>query len=352
MEYTIHPLTALLIASFAIGVITVFFYPEKGMLSRWIRLRKNNERILIEDALKHVYNYAYNNIDCTLHSLAGNLSISGERTAKLTEKLISLGLIKIHTGNIDLTDRGRSYALRIIRVHRLWERYLADETGVSEKHWHTEAEIKEHDLSPDDTEKLAAQLGHPVTDPHGDPIPSSSGEITSQPGIPLNSLEKGTYARIVHLEDEPEAIYAQLVAEGLHTGMQVRIIEQTEKRIILEADGNESVLAPLFAGQIQVTPIQKHKDIQHNFLPLSALNVGEEACVVALSRKIRGQQRRRLMDLGLVPGTSVSAVIKSTGDDPTAYHIRGALIALRKTQTDGIFIQRTDGNEHEKHQEM
>jgi DtxR family transcriptional regulator, Mn-dependent transcriptional regulator len=342
MEPMADPLTALIIAAVIIGLIVLMYYPEKGLRAWWSRIRKNSERVLIEDALKHIYDCEHSDIDCTLRSIAGSLSISGDRTARLTEKLIALGLIESGTGSIELTSEGRSYALRIIRTHRLWERYLADETGVQEKDWHTEAERKEHVISPDEANELAAQLGHPLTDPHGDPIPSQSGTVVGKPAVPINDLKPGVYAHIVHIEDEPETIYSQLVAQGLHTGMQVRILDRTENSITIEADGNECMLAPLFAAQIQVRPIVMRTEVQHSFTPLSVLKEGEEAYVVALSKKIRGQQRRRLMDLGLVPGTPVAAILKSPGGDPVAYRIRGALIALRRTQTDGIFIRRKE----------
>lgn len=352
MEDMIHPLTALSIAAIVLGILFYIFYPDKGFLARRRHNRKNSERILIEDALKHIYNCEYNNIDCTLHSIAGNLSISGDRTATLIEKLGSLGLIESHPGTIGLTADGGSYALRVIRIHRLWERYLADETGVEEEHWHTQAEMKEHVVSPEEANILSAQLGHPLTDPHGDPIPSSTGEMTRRSGIPIGELKSGTYARIVHIEDEPQVIYSQLVALGLHTGMQIRVIEKKDEKIIIEADGNECVLAPLFANHLHVEPIHQHKEVQHTFLPLSVLTEGEQAHVVAISHKIRGQQRRRLMDLGLVPGTDITAVMKSAGNDPVAYQIRGALIALRKSQTDGIFIQRIEDNANDEAESM
>jgi DtxR family transcriptional regulator, Mn-dependent transcriptional regulator len=338
------PLTSLIAAFLTLALLVLLFFPGRGIIAVRNRIRKNSERILIEDALKHFYDCEYNELNCTLHSLAGILFISGEKTARLTGKLIAMGLIESRDGRLLLTAGGRSYALRVIRLHRLWERYLADETGLDEKYWHPEAEIKEHIISPVEAEALSAQLGHPLTDPHGDPIPSPSGEMAEQTGIPLGRLEKGVYASIVHIEDEPEAVYKQFIAQGLHTGMQICIIDKNDEKISVEADGNECVLVPLFASQIHVVPIRHSADIRHSFTPLSSLNEGEEARVVALSKRIRGQQRRRLMDLGLVPGTVVSAVMKSGGDGPVAYKIRGALIALRKNQTDSIFIERNGGN--------
>jgi DtxR family Mn-dependent transcriptional regulator len=66
--------------------------------------------------------------------------------------------------------------------------------------------------------------------------------------------------------------------------------------------------------------------------------VGDKGIVLGISKRCRGQQRRRLMDLGIVPGTEIEAEMKSIGGDPVAYKIRGASIALRKTQADEIHL--------------
>ena len=87
------------------------------------------------------------------------------------------------------------------------------------------------------------------------------------------------------------------------------------------------------------------KKAKENLRSLSSLKIGEEGVVLEISKACRGQQRRRLMDFGIVPGTKIKAELQSAGKDPTAYYIRGALIALRKDQSDFIIIKQ--GNEKE-----
>jgi DtxR family Mn-dependent transcriptional regulator len=285
-----------------------------------------------------MYNCEYNNIGCTLNSIAGKLSISEDEAAELITKLEDLGLLLSNQVNLQLTNEGRSYALRIIRIHRLWEKYLADETGLDEREWHISAEEFEHKLTISDAEVLAAQIGNPVFDPHGDPIPTSSGEIPIKTGKPLTDLLFGEFASIIHIEDEPDAIYQQLVAEGLYTGMQVRMLELTRERVKFTANGEECVLAPLFARNITVAPIKFEKPVEGRFKPLSALKVEEKGVVLGISKALRGQQRRRLMDLGVVPGSEIVVEMQSAGGDPSAYRIKGALIALRKKQADRIYL--------------
>jgi DtxR family Mn-dependent transcriptional regulator len=333
------PLTTLLIGTSLIALFMFLFLPKSGVFTVWKKRKSISKRVLIEDALKHLYNCEYSNINCTLNSIAGNLSITADDAAELIARLETMGLTTSHEKGLRLTSEGRSYALKVIRVHRLWERYLADETGVDEAEWHTVAEELEHDISPDEADELSAQIGNPVYDPHGDPIPSSDGDLPAKQGKPLNLLRPGEFARVIHVEDEPHSIYTQLVAEGIYQGMQVKMIEVTNERITFLANGEEVVLAPLFAKNITIVPIKDEVTVKGKFVKLSSLAIGEKGVVLGISKRCRGQQRRRLMDLGVVPGTVIEAEIKSIGGDPVAYRIRGASIALRKKQADRIFMK-------------
>jgi DtxR family Mn-dependent transcriptional regulator len=334
----VDPLTSLIVGFIIILFLIWVYLPRKGLLARLKRSKKNTHRVLIEDSLKHLYNCEYNGINCTLNSVAGNLSISADEASKVVKKLEELELITSHERGISLTPEGRAYALRIIRTHRLWEKYLADETSVGEEDWHIAAEEIEHQITPAQADALAAQIGNPVFDPHGDPIPSAKGDLPVKKGNVLNTLKTGEFARIIHIEDEPNAIYSQLVAAGLYPGMQVRMIESTKDRIKFLANGEEVILAPLFAKNVTITSIKNEQTVKGKFKSLSSLSVGEKGIVLGISKRCRGQQRRRLMDLGVVPGTEIEAEMKSIGGDPVAYRIRGASIALRKNQADKIYL--------------
>ena len=74
--------------------------------------------------------------------------------------------------------------------------------------------------------------------------------------------------------------------------------------------------------------------------PLSGLKPGEKGIVQAVSLALPGHERRRVMDLGIVPGTEIEAVMRSAGGDPTAYRVRGTLIALRQEQSQWILVSR------------
>lgn len=339
----VDPLTALLVA-FAITLVSVIlFAPQRGYYWRIQRVRRQGGRVQLEDALKHLYNFEYRSQPASVESIGGALEVSQNEAAELLVRAETHGLVKSEGGVIHLTPIGRSYALRIIRVHRLWEHYLSEETGVTEEDWHRQAEEREHDLADDDVDQLAFALGNPAYDPHGDPIPTAEGEIAPHRGQPLSEAVVGVPLTVVHIEDEPEAIYAQLIAEGLQPGVRLDLIEVTPERVRFWANGAECTLAPIIAANVAVVAVQGPAEVEEEEFEdtLSALRPGEEGEVIRISRRCRGLARRRLMDLGILPGTSILAEMKSPGGDPTAYRIRGAMIAIRKEQADQIQINRT-----------
>ena len=337
----VNPLVALIVTAAAAVLAVLLFWPRVGLLWRGLHALRAGDRVRIEDALKHLYDCEYRQQTCTLQSLSGALGLSGKDAAVLLHRLEELELVRSEATSYLLTAEGRSYALRVIRIHRLWERYLSDRTGLPPAEWHPEAETREHRTTQEEAESLAASMGYPRYDPHGDPIPTSTGEIGPRRGRPLSDLTPDTLAEIVHVEDEPESVYAQLVAEGLHPGMRVRVLETTPQRIRFEADADEHVLAPVIAANIWAAELPEAAETTGPVERLSALAVGEQATVIGISRACRGVERRRLLDLGLIPGSIIAAEMRSPAGDPTAYRIRGAMIALRGVQADLIHVERS-----------
>ena len=343
-----NPLLALAFGILAVAILIWVFWPKKGLLAHFGKAKMSSQRVLLEDALKYLFDCEYKGITCSLNSAAGNLNISADQMAKLMAHLKDMGLVIFEGPNIYLTDTGKSYAVRIVRVHRIWERFLADETGVEQMDWHGEADIQEHQVSIEEADKLAARMGNPAFDPHGDPIPSKEGQIPPFSGITLNNLKEGEVAQIVHIEDEPHYVFEQLSAQGLYPGMQVYLLDVKEGKVTFAADGNECVLTPLFASAITVQPLPKAKPIQEGYQTLSELKPDETGTIVGISSYCRGLQRRRLMDFGIVPGNSITAELESASRDPIGYRILGTTIAIRKNQADLIFINNIKKEQHEQ----
>jgi len=331
--------TSLLLIIILLFFFIWFFLPKKGGKALIKNQKQNTEKVLVEDALKFIFDCEYHKTNCDVNSIAGNINISADKAAKLVNRLLELDLVVLLDGKVGLSDLGRSDALRIVRTHRLWERYMADKTGIKPEEWHVQADRIEHEVTEEETEQIAAQMNHPVFDPHGDPIPTKDGVLPKVRGMGLNLLELGDVAQIIHIEDEPKSIYEQILVLGLYPGMQVYVIAIDERKITFLANGEQCNLTPLFAVNITVEKITDANILQEKPLLLSSLIIGEQAEVIGISKNCRGQQRRRLMDLGIVPGSVVKAVMKSASGDPMGYRVLEATIALRKMHAEYVFIK-------------
>jgi DtxR family Mn-dependent transcriptional regulator len=321
-------------------ILVLIFWPHRGLAFRLKLTKKDKMRILSEDCLKFLHNCEYRENPCNREGIAAAFSLSLEDADLLLLHLKLAGLIEISNDHIQLTKSGRTSALQIVRIHRLLEKYMADETSLTEAEWHPVAEDREHNVTIQEANELAAQLGNPVYDPHGDPIPTADGEIPSSKGLSLNGIESGTTVKVLHIEDEPPEVYSQIISENIHPGVKMRILEKTGGEIYCEVNGSKKKFTVATAENITVFPLKNGDRISIPFKSLSSLKPGESGQVISISKACRVQQRRRLMDLGVVPGSVISAEMKSVGGDPTAYHIRGALIALRKQQADYINIEK------------
>jgi DtxR family Mn-dependent transcriptional regulator len=322
------------------AVLAALAWPRIGV---WARVRQGRSlaaRARREDALKHLLKTEASGREATLESVSGALELSSRKTAGLLAELESGGLITFEGGRMRLSPQGRELATHVVRAHRLWESYLADQTGLTEEQWHRQAERQEHLLSPQQTEALAARLGHPRTDPHGDAIPEPGGALPAEPGTSLNSLPVAAPARITHVEDEPQTLYAQLTREGLRPGVKICVLERTPRQLRLWGHGREHSLSPLQAQSITVEPLpdQTLQDLQGETF-LHHLRPGQSGRVLELSPACRGMERRRLLDLGFVPGTVVTVDMISPLGDPRAYRVRGTVVALRQDQARWIRVQ-------------
>jgi len=335
----LSPLNSLLSALLVGIILWVLFRPGSGWFWQWRLSRGITVRVRREDALKHLHEGEYQAQPATVQSLAGVLGISAGEAEELMGELIDHGFVRPAGDAFMLTVEGRSYALQVVRAHRLWERYLADETGVKEEEIHERAERAEHDLSPAEADELEARLGHPAVDPHGDLIPTADGEIAEIEGMALTRWPLDTPGRIVHLEDEPPEVFAQLVAEGFRLGEDVRLMERTGEQVRFFTRDREFVLATVVAANITVAPLPEITDVEGPFIHLSDLEMGEESVVMAIGDGCRGLTRRRLLDMGFTSGARVEVERTGPFGDPRAYKVRGTLVALRHEQAEHILVE-------------
>lgn len=333
-------LLVLSIAGCTLVLGAALFWPGRG----WIARRRGwRQQVRAEDTLKYLHTAELEQSLPTLPGLAAALQLSSSAATEIISRLERLGLVEQKASAFLLTAAGRQRAVRVLRAHRLWERHLADETGYRELEWHKLAEVQEHRLTPPELELLAERLKNPAYDPHGDPIPTRAGETPPQSGMPLAIAPLDTPLRIVHIEDEPEPAYAQLLAAGLYPGMDVRMVERSAAQLRIQ-DGREEHLLPVAAAANLLVELQPASAAQGPSLRLSDLRIGERGAVVEIAQACRRMERRRLQDLGVVPGTVIQAEFASPSSDPVAYRIKGALIALRREQAAHILIDSTEAD--------
>ena len=337
---TYNPLNALLIFIAIILLAYLLFRPTKG----WFWIIKNyyytNEKTVVEDILKFLYHSENEGLKTTKNELFSKLKFKTNLFQNSLEKMVANHFIVVDNSQVKLTATGIEYALRIIRVHRLWERFLAEKTGYDKLEWHQRAEQKEHQLNLEEANELAAKLGHPKFDPHGDPIPSKSGEMAILKGVSLSSLPVYTEGEIVHIEDEPEIVYKQILAENIHIGSHIKVLENNDTRITFYAEGEEFKLSPKVAENLTIAVVEKHDIDEKKLVRLTSLNENENATIIGLSKESRGESRRRLLDLGFVKGAKVSIDLINPLNEPIAYLIKGTSIALRKNQASKILIKK------------
>lgn len=314
--------------------------PRWGLLPQVVAHQRQLARERVENALKHLLRQETDGQAATLASLQGALRLGDRGLMALVSRLAADGRVRVDGSRLRLTAEGERVALHVVRAHRLWEAYLADEVGVPLGELHAQAERAEHRLSPADLDRLSASLGHPEVDPHGDPIPRRDEALPLSPGTPLLDWPLATPGRIVHLEDEPPLAFAQLAAEGLRLGQSVRVIERTPTRVVLSDGESEYRLAPMLAANVHVAPpAEARAGRPAGVIRLSDLPWGAGAEVVALDPSLRGFVRRRLLDLGFTPGTRVASGLRTFTGDPRAYRVRGTTIALRTDQAAGVLVK-------------
>ncbi len=317
--------------------------PSHGVLAQVGKYRQALARERTENALKHLLRQATEGHAASFASLQGVLRMGDRSLMTLTQRLERDGLVRSEGTQFQLTPEGERVALHVLRAHRLWELYLADELGVPIDRVHEQAERAEHSLSKEQVDRLSASMGHPELDPHGDPIPTGDGPVPESPGTPLGAWPPSTPGRIVHLEDEPPLAFAQLSAEGLRLGQVVRVVERTPTRVVLSDGENEYRLAPMVAANIHVaavTAASAPAAWPEGVIPLTGLPSGASAEVVALDPSFRGFARRRLLDLGFTPGARIRSDLATFAGDPRAYRLRGTTIALRREQSDRVLVKR------------
>ncbi|MEM7736330.1 MAG: metal-dependent transcriptional regulator [Deinococcota bacterium] len=180
----------------------------------------------MEDYLKAIWLVAGDGSAST-NELAKQLGISAASVSAMLKKLCGSGFVKHQPyKGVQLTKAGIQQALHLLRRHRLIETFLLEHLGFSWEDVHEEAEELEHVVSDYFTEQLAAFLGHPSHDPHGDPIPRLDGYIPDTPNTPLAELAVGKSLTVSRLMSQAEDVLTYLAELGIQPGSQLKLIKR------------------------------------------------------------------------------------------------------------------------------
>ena len=184
--------------------------------------------ISIQDYLKHIYELTESGETATTNALARRLNISAPSVTRIVQKLASAkpALVEYqkHQG-VTLTREGRRAALEVIRHHRLLEAWLVQTLGYSWDEVHEEAEKLEHVISEDFERRIAAAMGHPTRDPHGELIPTADLKMPFDDSTPLSALRPHQSGIIQSVKATDTEFLRYLHSHGLLPGVRVQVME-------------------------------------------------------------------------------------------------------------------------------
>src|SRR2546421_1779072 len=184
--------------------------------------------VAIEDYAKAIFHLGRDGREAvSTTELADRLGVTPGSVSAMMKRLDELGLVTHERyRGVRLTDPGRRVALEVIRHHRLLELFLAEVLEVPWDRVHTEAEVLEHVLSEDLERLIAAKLGDPSHDPHGDPIPTAELIIEEPDTVPLESLEPGAHGHLVSISDSDPEMLRYLASRGIAPGDAFSVVER------------------------------------------------------------------------------------------------------------------------------
>jgi Fe2+ transport system protein FeoA/Mn-dependent DtxR family transcriptional regulator len=286
-----------------------------------------------EDILKIAYSLKEAGRPLDVKELARSAGIPGELSTEIEGALIASKWAKVNSeGVIHLTEVGEDRARELIRAHRLLERYLADRKGMPLEAIHSEADHREHEITPEEIEKMDRELGYPAWDPHGHVIPAQGRRIPSPKGRRLSEAAlQGGRLRILSLDDEPAPLLAQFVALGLKPGVVVELTKREDDRLEVRRDDDIIPLAVEAAKHITVITAPAVA------APLGELPVGSRVRVVDIIGN--GKHQRRMLDMGFVPGAEVTIIRKAPLNDPIEYRVKDTAVALRQNDANSILVE-------------
>jgi DtxR family Mn-dependent transcriptional regulator len=202
-----------------------------------------------EEYLERIYWLWEAELPITGANIARAMQVSAPTVHEMLGRLVADGFVTRRADkSLEFTDEGRDRAARIVRRHRLVERFLTDVLGVPWDEVHEEAERLEHAMSPTLEERMLAAIGDAQTCPHGHPFV----EGIREPGVPLADVAEGASVVVLRFENEAEDLLHYLKDQGMRPGLEGRLASSDDDEVVLASGDGEHTLTRSVAETVAV----------------------------------------------------------------------------------------------------
>jgi DtxR family Mn-dependent transcriptional regulator len=222
------------------------------------RVRHRSLSPAVEDYAKSIYHLEEQlGGPVSTTALAERMGVRPASVSGMLRKLDDLGYLDYAPyRGVQLSDSGRFAALMVIRRHRLLELFLTETLAVTWDKVHDEAEALEHALSTELCDLIAARLGNPTLDPHGDPIPSKDGLLIEGHHLSLAAAEPGSEVRVARVSDRYPDVLRLLTSYGISLGGSISVTARMGTgEVAVRVGGLRHVLPASAVATILVDPL-------------------------------------------------------------------------------------------------
>ncbi|MBN1136687.1 MAG: metal-dependent transcriptional regulator [Anaerolineae bacterium] len=255
-------------------------FDSNGILSTWpltksiysdILLGETKKRFRltsfsIQEYLQAIYRLQVKHAPVSTTKLAAHLDVAPASVTGMVRKLDRQGLVEyVPYQGVTLTPAGKQEALRLLRIHRLWELFLTKALGIPWDEVHAEAHRLEHATSDRLADRLAEFLDQPQTDPHGQRIPSRDGALPSRDTRPLSAVGVGQVVTLAEVPDGDPELLRYLGELALYPGTEFEVVAVAPFNgpLTIRLAGGEQVLGRELAEQLLVTDTKDNREEQY-----------------------------------------------------------------------------------------
>ena len=239
------PGPAMTVTATGFYLLAVFFSPQRGLVSKFIKRERKRFKILQEDILKQSVRLKEKEV-FSFEELVNKLGSPRIKIKRALTPLARKGYISFRKGNFDLTEKGIERGYALIRAHRLWETYLVKEMGLNEDQIHEDAEKYEHILTDALVDEVARKLGNPQKDPHGSPIPEKPENSTPK----LITFSEGVRGKIMSQQIN-HLVRSELWALGIKPNLEFTVNKKNEKELVIMMENQKISVPNILAAKVK-----------------------------------------------------------------------------------------------------